>query len=238
MPSRISTLTLVMQIIYYPVNEVFTSLQGEGMFTGTPSTFIRLQGCDVGCSWCDTKHTWKLNKRHEHDNEAIRLKSQISTKTWSSIELASLLEIIQTDHNTTKHLVITGGEPTLYDLQPLCHKLALMGKFVQIETSGTSEIKVTPDTWVTLSPKIGKIYKKKLLSSAVHRANEIKFPVQNESDIEQLKLLIQEYKNLKHLPIWLQPISAADEATKLCIDACLKNNWRLSIQTHKLLNIR
>lgn len=227
-----------MPIIYYPVNEVFTSLQGEGMFTGTPSTFIRLQGCDVGCSWCDTKHTWKLNKNHEHDNKTIQLKSQIVAKTWSNIELIRLLEIIQADHDSTKHLVITGGEPTLHNLQPLCHQLTLMGKFVQIETSGTSEINVTPDTWVTLSPKIGKTYKKKLLGSSVHRANEIKFPIQNESDIEQLKLLIQEYKHLNHLPIWLQPISASAEATKLCIDACLKNNWRLSIQTHKILNIR
>lgn len=107
----------------------------------------------------------------------------------------------------------------------------------QIETSGTSEVLATENTWVTVSPKINMKAKLPVLASALERADEIKHPVGTQKDIDQLDELI-DGKNLKSdVNIALQPISQKPRATELCIETCIKRNWRLSIQTHKYLAI-
>ncbi len=114
---------------HYQVNEIFNSVQGEGILTGAPATFIRLQGCTVGCVWCDTKYTWAAG--------GTRMK---------------VYDIIDQAHH--RHIVLTGGEPTLYDLDGLLVRLQAEGHFVQLETSGQNDIRgsVYPD-WITWSPK-------------------------------------------------------------------------------------
>lgn len=111
----------------YQVNEIFSSIQGEGKFAGLPSTFIRLQGCTVGCHWCDTKYTWGAGG------------------TKMSVE-----DIIK--KVIFKNVVITGGEPTLYNLDPLIKEL--WGRHIQLETSGQNNLKghCAPN-WITWSPK-------------------------------------------------------------------------------------
>jgi len=111
----------------YQVNEIFQSVQGEGYHTGVPATFIRLQGCTVGCVWCDTKYTWAAG--------------------GSKMDVISILAQVQ--HH---HVVITGGEPLAYDLDELL--IALKGRFVQVETSGQHMLRgrLKP-TWMTWSPK-------------------------------------------------------------------------------------
>jgi organic radical activating enzyme len=113
----------------YQVNEIFHSIQGEGVLTGIPSTFVRLQGCAVGCPWCDTKYTW--------------------AKGGTKMEVADIMNEIRHDH-----VVITGGEPTLHNLDDLIVALHRQAVFVQLETSGQQWLKgeVMPD-WITLSPK-------------------------------------------------------------------------------------
>jgi 7-carboxy-7-deazaguanine synthase len=115
----------------YQVNEIFTTVQGEGHWSGVPATFIRLQGCTVGCPWCDTKYTWAKGG-------APKTVTEILTNV------------------NVPHVVITGGEPTLYDLDDLINGLRGLSSnmFIQLETSGQNALKglLSPD-WITWSPK-------------------------------------------------------------------------------------
>jgi len=113
----------------YQVNEIFTSIQGEGRLAGKPATFIRLQGCTVGCEWCDTKYTWE--------------------KGGTKMTTGTILGMIK-----TSHVVVTGGEPTMYNLDELFYRLHTVGKYIQLETSGQRWFKgdLLPD-WITWSPK-------------------------------------------------------------------------------------
>ncbi len=137
--------------VQYRVNEIFDSVQGEGILVGIPCTFIRLQICTVGCPWCDTKYTWAKGG-----------------------ELMSLDDIMSQVHHN--HVVITGGEPTVWNLDPLlraCHELNLS---TQLETSGQNALKgnIKPQ-WITWSPKHNLGYEAPL--SIKNMTNEIKFVI-------------------------------------------------------------
>ncbi|MEF1217458.1 7-carboxy-7-deazaguanine synthase QueE, partial [Photobacterium damselae] len=134
-------------------------------------------------------------------------------------------------------VVITGGEPCIYDLRPLTQALEASGYQCQIETSGTSEVQATEATWVTVSPKINMKGKLPVLEKALSRANEIKHPVGTQKDLDQLDELLNGVALRSDVTIALQPISQKPRATELCIETCIKRNWRLSIQTHKYLAI-
>ena len=114
---------------HYQVNEIFWSIQGEGRLAGVPSTFVRLQGCTVGCEWCDTKYTW--------------------AKGGDRYTLDHIMERVRPGH-----VVITGGEPTLYNLDALILTLGQAGHTTQLETSGQYPLKgaLAPE-YVTISPK-------------------------------------------------------------------------------------
>ena len=229
----------------YPINEYFTSIQGEGYYTGTSSFFIRMQGCNVHCSWCDTKYTWAFNSREvdiigknrnkdlnndKNSNESLNPQTPGFQK-MSSEELLSLSGGIQ-------HIVITGGEPCLQDLTEITKIFIENGRSVQIETSATAEIKVYKNTWVTLSPKFNNPRGLPILESCVKRANEYKFPVQSWKDIEIIDQFVSKYSLKKEKIIWLQPISQGKEATEICLEAIKSRGWRISVQVHKFLNVR
>ncbi|WP_063654570.1 7-carboxy-7-deazaguanine synthase QueE [Aliivibrio fischeri] len=218
------------------VNEIFETIQGEGYFSGHPSIFIRLQGCKVGCSWCDTKHTWNVKLEQQITCQEVITKSEESEQ-WCNCSVSDIWDIFQTLGFKSKHVVITGGEPCDYDLIELTTFLESKDLQCQIETSGTSLIRVSPNSWVTVSPKINMQGKLTILDSALARANEIKHPVGTEKDVNQLKTLLREYNVSKNTKIYLQPISQKIRATDLCIKACIDNNWALSVQIHKFLNI-
>ena len=141
------------------INEIFDSIQFEGGFCGTPATFIRLQGCSVGCSFCDTKKTWNSQDGN----------------------LFAVQEICR--QVNCNHVVITGGEPFEQDIFELCELLLSFGKTVQIETSGTVECDVPDDVFVTLSPKHKY---KKLIPQALERANEFKIVLGKEQDVNDV----------------------------------------------------
>jgi 7-carboxy-7-deazaguanine synthase len=186
----------------YQVNELFHSIQGEGMHSGKAATFIRLQGCTVGCPWCDSGPF--ADKLHRATNGMTR-------NTWgkggtrrSAFDIA--LEVFGFWGNTDDaHIIITGGEPTLYNLDELIDTLRIMrlegGRwpYIQLETSGQNELKgvLTPD-WITVSPKANLQYQvpDKLLA----RADELKFVVDSEltelnvADLEAHTLRINEGK--------------------------------------------
>ncbi|MEY8214689.1 MAG: 7-carboxy-7-deazaguanine synthase QueE [Colwellia sp.] len=219
----------------YKINELFETIQGEGAFTGQPSIFIRLQGCPVACSWCDTKHTWKIDISDEVARKVILTKSQ-ETPQWANFTVDQILGIIRERGYKAKHIVITGGEPCMVDLTFLCQALEALEYSTQVETSGTFEIKVSKACWVTVSPKINMRGGYAILNSAMLRANEIKHPVATEQHVDDLKVLLNEH-NIEKTPIYLQPISQKPRATALAIATCIENNWRLSVQVHKYLGI-
>ncbi|GAL05227.1 queuosine biosynthesis QueE radical SAM [Photobacterium aphoticum] len=220
----------------YKINEVFETIQGEGVFTGVPAIFVRLQVCPVGCSWCDTKQTWSAEPQDETTIETIMAKTGDSP-LWTTLDADGVVALLVDQQYTAKHVVITGGEPCIYDLRPLTMALEAAGFQCQIETSGTSEVQVTDNTWVTVSPKINMKAKLPVLACALKRADEIKHPVGTEKDIEQLDALLAGKALKPAVTIALQPISQKPRATELCIETCIKRNWRLSIQTHKYLAI-
>lgn len=215
------------------INEIFPTLQGEAYWTGTPATFIRLQGCPVGCSWCDTKHTWpKGSPSKKRSNKDIVAKEN-SSPTWTDFLVSDIVDTVCNYQPT--HFVITGGEPCAQNIKPLTEALLRVGT-VQIETSGTHEIDVSPGTWVTVSPKVGMSGGFNVLDQALFRADEIKMPVEHQTDIDNLLPLVPHLQ--RNALIWLQPISQGDAATALCLKQCMEKNWRLSIQTHKYAGVR
>ncbi len=220
----------------YKVNEIFETIQGEGVFTGIPAVFIRLQVCPVECSWCDTKQTWQALDEDKRSFDQIITK-QGDSPTWTPATADQLVQKYQMLGYTARHIVITGGEPCIYDLRPLTEAFETLGCQCQIETSGTYEVQTSPSTWVTVSPKIAMKGKLPILDIALKRANEIKHPVATQKDIDQLMALFDRDVIMDSVQIALQPISQKPRATQLCIDTCVARNWRLSIQTHKYLSI-
>ncbi|HAU4898582.1 TPA: 7-carboxy-7-deazaguanine synthase QueE [Aeromonas hydrophila] len=222
--------------MHYPINEIFQTIQGEGVFTGLPAIFVRLQGCPVGCPWCDTRHTWVVDPAREVGVQAV-LDCSNESDGWSKMSTAQILASFQQLGYQARHVVITGGEPCLYDLQDLSAALIEAGYQVQIETSGTSEIQTHEQTWVTVSPKINMKGGLPVLVSALERANEIKHPVATERHVEELDALLATARLRENVVIALQPISQKPRATQLAMATCIARNWRLSIQTHKYLDI-
>lgn len=215
-----------------PVNELFETIQGEARWTGTPSVFVRLQGCDVGCPWCDTKHTWVVSPVHAVGSDVVLAKTGDSAAfAWmTSTHVAKTVRL-----HRARHTVITGGEPAQYDLRELTGQLIDgHGHTVQIETSGTEEIRAHPRTWITVSPKIGMPGGKAVRQDAISRANEIKMPVGKQADVEKLLLVLEEVRG----DVWLQPISQSERATAICVAAARQHGFKVSIQTHKLMGVR
>ncbi|WKE64306.1 7-carboxy-7-deazaguanine synthase QueE [Gallaecimonas kandeliae] len=217
----------------YPVNEIFETLQGEGRFSGVPAIFVRLQGCPVGCSWCDTKHTWEQKEEDQRPLGDILVKTAASS-CWAWAEPQTILKTFEDRGFKARLVVITGGEPCLFDLNPLCETLHQAGYQTQVETSGTFEIKAPLDTVITLSPKVAMKGGFEVLDSALNRADDIKHPVARERDIEELDALLARCGDK---PVYLQPVSQGKRATQLCIKTCIERNWRLSVQLHKYLGI-
>ncbi|SPX17076.1 7-carboxy-7-deazaguanine synthase; queosine biosynthesis [Escherichia coli] len=128
----------------YPINEMFQTLQGEGYFTGVPAIFIRLQGCPVGCAWCDTKHTWEKLEDREVSLFSILAKTKESDKWGLRAVKICWLSLVARIH--PRGMCDYGGEPCIHDLLPLTDLLEKNGFSCQIETSGTHEVRCTPNT--------------------------------------------------------------------------------------------
>jgi organic radical activating enzyme len=195
---------------YLPLMEEFYTIQGEGFHTGTAAYFIRIGGCDVGCHWCDVKESWDANL---HPPTAIE----------------SIVEHAQQYVDT---IVITGGEPLMWNMQPLTQALKLAKLNIHIETSGAYAFTGLWD-WVCLSPKKNKLP----LPEAYEKANELKVIVYNKHDFifaEEQAALVNENAILFLQPEW----SKKEEMTPLIVDYVMQNpKWRVSLQTHKYLNI-
>jgi 7-carboxy-7-deazaguanine synthase len=218
----------------FPVNELFVTIQGEATHTGRPSTFIRFQSCPVGCPWCDTKHTWDVLKENAVTTEVMVAKVD-AAKTFAYLTAAELVTEVR--EREARHVVLTGGEPCMYDLTELTTDLIAEGYTVQIETSGLFAIRCDPKVWVTVSPKIDMPGGYKMRADSMERANEVKYPVGKWADVEKLHLLMRDF-GVTADRVWLQPLSQSDKATALCVEAATTMGARVSLQTHKYANMR
>lgn len=194
-----------------PLMEAFYTIQGEGYHSGRAAYFIRTAGCDVGCVWCDVKESW--------DEDA-----------HPRVAISAIIEGVKT--SGTDFVVITGGEPTMYDLAPLTKALKEIGMEIAIETSGAYPITGEID-WVCLSPKKFKMP----LEENYSKADELKMIIFNKHDFkwaEELKNKVNSSCKLYLQTEW----DKSDKMLPLIIDYVKENTeWRISLQTHKYLNI-
>lgn len=198
-------------IPFYPVMEHFYTLQGEGFYSGKAAYFIRLAGCDVGCSWCDVKESWEVGE------EQYMSVDELLTEVKSS---------------KAEMVVITGGEPAMYDLAPITESLKRLNTKIHIETSGAYPLSGDLN-WICVSPKRFK----KPLIDAVKVADELKMIVVNRQDLIWAEELASQTK--KDCVLLLQPEwDRAEKLYPMIIDFIKEHpQWKLSLQLHKFLNI-
>jgi len=194
-----------------PLMEEFYSLQGEGFHTGRPSYFARIGGCDVGCHWCDSKESWDAEKYPPVATDKI-------------IEHAASFP--------AKAIVVTGGEPLLYNLDYLCKGLHRNGVATFLETSGSSELSGVWD-WICLSPKreappIQEIFLK---------ANELKVIIEDLPDLDWAEINARKVSSTCIL--YLQPEWSRRDTVIPAIVKYIEANpkWKISLQAHKYMRI-
>ena len=194
-----------------PIMESFYTLQGEGFHQGKAAYFIRLAGCDVGCVWCDVKESWDKELYPEQRVDQI---------------------VTNAKKYPGRLVVITGGEPTLYNLEDLTRDLQAEGFLTNIETSGSHPLTGSWD-WVCLSPKKFKAP----LDGFPELANELKIIVFNNSDFawaEKYAALVSPSCKLYLQPEW----SKAEVITPSIVEYIKENpKWELSLQIHKYINV-
>lgn len=194
-----------------PLVEDFYTIQGEGFNTGKAAYFLRIGGCDIGCSWCDSRFSWNPDI-----HPIVPIKEIVERVLRSGAD----------------SVVITGGEPLMWDMDPLCHELKENGLLIYLETSGAYPLSGTWD-WICLSPKVNAPPKEEILKVA----HELKVIIQDEKDFlwaELLKEMVSEDCFLYLQPEW----SKFDDITGTIVDYILKNNeWMVSLQSHKYMSI-
>lgn len=195
----------------YKINEIFHSLQGEGFHTGTPAVFVRFSGCNLRCAFCDTQH---------QAGEMMTVQAIVD-------------EINKYPHAPL--IVLTGGEPSLYIDEAFIAELKIKTcKYIAIETNGTRQLPPNLD-WITFSPKTG--FKGGDVEPCVLKACD-------ELKVVYLGQDLKQYDGIKASHRFLQPCFSENESErqanmKACVDAVLQNpGWRLSLQIHRILNIR
>lgn len=194
-----------------PLMEHFYTLQGEGRYSGQASYFIRLGGCDVGCTWCDVKESWDAAKHPQVVTEDI-----VNFVRDSGSPIA----------------VVTGGEPLMHNLSVLTNQLKSIGVRTHIETSGAHPLSGSWD-WICLSPKKFKAP----LDEVIKKANELKVVIYNKSDFEwaeKFAALVPQ-----DCLLYLQPEWSKASVMNPLIVTYIKDNpkWIFSIQSHKFLDI-
>ena len=222
-----------------PVVETFHSIQGEGAHAGRSAFFIRLAGCDVGCSWCDTKHSWISRNHPEIAIEQLAEETATAAKDGAAF------------------VVLTGGEPLHHNIDSLCAALRKATASennkalpIHLETSGVNPLSGKPN-WITLSPKRHAPPHPELLA----HCHELKVVINNQEDIHFAEAMAAAALKARKLPnssggisadaqgdellLLLQPSWNNPEAQQVAINFVKAHcQWRLSVQTHKWLEVR
>lgn len=220
----------------YPIAEIFTSPQGEGLWAGTLMTFVRMAGCSVG-----KPQKERAEKEHfpvyverccSYDGRGFDCDTDFRTK-----EVLTVSQILERFPISVKHACITGGEPLNHDLFALCIALADHGVQSHVETSGTvllptKMVGIHPRIWIAVSPKKG------VLVGMIAGADEIKLLVDQDFDIQAASDLVKD-----HPLVFIQPINQEHTLNESNVKLCLaiqrqKPEWRISLQSHKILGVR
>ncbi|WP_228235045.1 7-carboxy-7-deazaguanine synthase QueE [Allomuricauda sp. M10] len=205
-----NVMELVEKGLMLPLMEEFYTIQGEGFYKGTAAYFVRVGGCDVGCHWCDVKESW-------------------NAETHPPTEIDSIITNAEKYSDT---IVITGGEPLTWDMGPLTEGLKAKMMKTHIETSGAYPLTGVWD-WICLSPKKNKLPEGEIYQ----KADELKIIVYNKHDFifaEEQAAQVSEKCILYLQPEW----SVRDKMVPLIVDYVMQNpKWKVSLQTHKYLNI-
>ena len=194
-----------------PLMESFYTIQGEGYYAGIPSYFLRIGGCDVGCHWCDVKESWDAELH----------------------PLTSVEDILKgLDYGTCDNIVITGGEPLMYNLEPLTSLLKKNKFKINLETSGAYPLTGSFD-WICLSPKKNT----DVIDNFYEDCNELKVIIQNNHDFKWAET--QRNKLKIDCFMYLQPEWSKSKIILPRIINYVKNNkkWKISLQTQKYMNI-
>lgn len=193
-----------------PLMEAFYTIQGEGYHKGSAAYFIRIGGCDVGCHWCDVKESWIADLHPPTDT----------------------VQIVEEASKYSDTVVVTGGEPLTWDMSILTAELKKRDMRIHIETSGAYELSGEWD-WICLSPKKVKLP----VESIYPLADELKMIIYNKSDFQFAEEQAQ--KVGENCILYLQPEwSKREKMMPLIVDYVMENpRWKVSLQTHKYLNI-
>ena len=189
------------------INEIFYSVQGEGLHAGRPAHFIRFSGCNLHCPFCDTKH-----------EEGVMMTDE---------------EILEKINFGSNMVVLTGGEPTLFIDEQFIRKLNNLGKYVCIETNGTHELP-KGKFFVTLSPKFEFVSKAEL---KIKRASELKVVWNGKNNMYKYSDIVAKHR-------FIQPCDTQDKEKNAQIMQDVVEyvkehpEWRVSVQTQKILNVR
>lgn len=193
------------------INEIFYSLQGEGYWTGTPAVFIRFSGCNLNCDFCDTEHD---------SGQQLTIDNIIS----------------EVSKYPTRHIIFTGGEPTLQLTRELIDRLHALGKYLHMETNGSLPLADGIDKeldWITVSPKDAPI--------KIQRVDELKVLYHGAGqDMARFDLIPTTGSDCRYLqPCDVKDSEINDRIMTDTIEYIKRHpQWRLSLQTHKLLGIR
>lgn len=171
--------------------------------------FVRLQGCDVGCPWCNERQTWPAGGTPMDVSEITKAVSATGCQ----------------------HIVITGGEPLAQPIAPLVGALLVGGYRVQVESSGTYPLTSAMGAWITVAPKFG-MRRPVIVTTGM---DEIKVMVGKSADIDAARPMIAANPGT---PVFLHPISGSAKATAICVQEAMANNWRVSVQLHEVLGLR
>ena len=194
-----------------PVVESFYSIQGEGFNTGKAAWFIRLGGCDVRCPWCDSKNTWNAGQYPLQPVDGI---------------------VSAISDTPAVNVILTGGEPLMHNLGPICSALRASGYNIFLETSGTHPLSGGFD-WICLSPKKHR----SPLKEVADAAHELKAVISGEDDLawaEECGRAVNDRCLLYLQPEW----GGREKALPLIIEYVKRHpRWRVSLQTHKFMNI-
>lgn len=208
------------------VQSIFRTFQGEGPFVGHPSIFIRLGGCNLACTFCDTEfesfQSWTM-EAILHETNALSGRSLSAEKKW-----------------THRLVIITGGEPFRQPIERLCQTLLEEGYTVQIETNGTLYRPIAKDVKIVCSPKATAKGYTRIRPDILERTQALKFII--SASCSSYQNIVDIGQDAYDIPVYLQPMDEYDEQkntqnSKRCIELADAYGYRISLQTHKLLGI-
>lgn len=217
------------------IAEIFASIQGEGIWSGTPSTFVRISGCNLRCGWCDTPYA-----------------------SWSPegpfLEIDEILA--EVSGNGILHVVITGGEPMLFDpVVDLCERLKSRGHIITIETAGTISRSIECDL-MSISPKLANStppeesgWREKhetarkdrdalrlLIAAYAHQLKFVVDPEGSTDDIAEIETLLNELGRVRPDRVLLMPegtdVDILRRRQQMLVPICMERGWRLCPRLH------